>query len=331
MKILIAVFLLSPACLPAAAQGDASRPGAENTVQTDPGPGGGDAGKDAETSRGWFPGTRLFHALMADPRRTAFSAALRYDDDAFERYDKSPTGEKTGVLGKERVFASVTAGGRFPVYRWKLSRGCLQAGIEGSVQALFAIKSRETTASGDMSTMLNADYFVAIPVEYAWEGLAVQFRFYHLSTHAGDELMALYPVFERINLSFEAVDLFVSYYIVPQARVYFGIGCVMHYAQEGVFDPVTIDYGAEFRPFARMRAGAGLFWQPFAAAHFRNLQYNSWSFDGRYSLGVEFTPARRLLNTRFQLALGFYHGRSYEGQFYHQRTSFVDLGFSFEL
>ena len=280
-------------------------------------------------SAGWFPSTRLFHVLMADPRRTVFSGSFRYGDTAFDRYKKTPSGERTGIISDERLFGVVSAAGRLPLYRWKLPQGFLQAGCEGGVWALFAFKGM--TGNDEMSTMLNADYLLGFPVEYAWKDLAVQFRLYHVSTHVGDELLVEYPDLKRINLSYEAVELFISYYIIPQVRAFFGLGCVVHHAQKGTFEPVYLEYGMEFRPFAQMRAGKGIWWQPYAALYFRNRQYNNWSIAGNYSLGIEFLPEKKLMNTRFQICVEFYHGKSFEGQFYHNKTSFLSLGVSFEL
>jgi hypothetical protein len=333
--IILITLVPGLAALPAMASSEAVDPAAVQEESRESLPGNaGENGPSAHGAarmgkrEGWLPGTRLYRAMLADPRRTAFSGALRYDDDAFERYARTAAGVNSGVLGSDRLFGAISAGGRFPVYRWKLPEGSMQLGIEGGIWALFAMKSRD--GGGDMSTMLNADYLVAFPTEFAWKDLSLQFRFYHVSSHVGDELMERCPGFRRINLSYEAVDLFLSYAVVPQVRLYAGLGCVVHYAQEGSFDPVMLHYGAEFFPFAFMRAG-GLFWRPFIALHLGNRQFADWAFDGNYALGLEFVPRRVLVNTRFEISLAFRHGKSMEGQFYRARTSFLEAAFYFEL
>ena len=280
---------------------------------------------------GWLPGTRLFNTMLADPRKTVFSGSIRFNEHAFDRYRKNTSSLGTGIVGDDRIFGFVSIGGRLPFYRWRLPEGSLQTGIEGSVWALFSFKSRNATSEKDISTMINADYMLAVATEYSWKALAVQFRFYHLSSHVGDEFLKLYPDLNRINVSYEAIDLFLSYQVILQIRIYAGIGCLVHNFHTYKFDPVYIEYGVELRPFKKRWMTRQMTWQPFIAAHLRNWQNNSWSLDGNFMIGIEFLPKKKLQNTCIQLFVSYYHGNTVEGQFYHLSSSFFAIGLSFEL
>ncbi|TFH40917.1 MAG: DUF1207 domain-containing protein, partial [Chrysiogenales bacterium] len=178
------------------------------------------------TGDGWLPGTRLMPAFLADPRRTAFSGGIRYHDDAFNDYRRRD-GVNSRVLGRDGMFGAVSLGSRLPIYRWDLPAGELQFNIEGGLWALFAFK-KQTGWLGDASTLLNTDYYFAFPTTYRIGTVALQFRFWHMSSHLGDEFILLYPEIPRRNVSNECADLFVSYEPIPQARFYGGAGTVVH-------------------------------------------------------------------------------------------------------
>lgn len=290
-------------------------------------------------SAGWLPGTRLFPSFNADPRRVSFSGGIRYDDDSFDRYRIRYVrfGSGSGALatdshveGKDRTCGAVSLGTRLPMYRWDMGAGLLQFDIEGSVWALFAFK-RPSGWLGDASTLINADYWFAFPTSYRYGPLALQVRFWHMSSHLGDEFIVLYPDITRRNVSNEGVDLFVSWDIAEQVRVHAGVGCVYHSFKGAKFDPLYAEYGAEIRPFNAVRAARSLLFQPFLAAHLKNWQNNRFAVGGNYALGVEFTALRGQYRPKMQLYFSFHHGPSQEGQFYHAKMTWYGLTLSFEL
>ncbi|HOD14473.1 MAG TPA: DUF1207 domain-containing protein [Spirochaetota bacterium] len=289
----------------------------------------GDQAHLSHDSAGWLPATRLFPSFSADPRRVGFSGGIRYHDDAFNRF-RTRYGTDSRVLGDDKTFGAVSLGSRLPLYRWDVARGLLQLDVEGSVWAVFAFK-RTGGWLGDGSTLLNADYWFAFPTSYRYGPLALQVRFWHMSSHLGDEFIILYPEITRRNVSNEGVDLFASYDIVEQVRVHAGVGCVYHSFKGARFDPFYVEYGAELRPFNAVRAGRSLLFQPFLAAHLKNWQNNRFAISGNYALGVEFTALRGQYRPRLQLYFSFHHGPSQEGQFYHAKTTYYSLTLSFEL
>ncbi len=278
---------------------------------------------------GLFPGSRLFPASIADPRRAAFSGGLRYHDDAFNRF-RTRYGSDSHVLGSDKMFGAVSLGTRLPLYRWDVKKGYLQADIEGCVWALFAFKKPRGWLR-ESSTLLNADYSIAFITSYSHNSLALQLRFWHLSSHLGDEFMQLYPEIWRKNVSNEGIDLFVSYAIVRQARLFAGIGCVYHSFRRAQFDPFYVEYGAEFRPFDAITLAKSVDFQPFIAAHMKNWQNNHFAINGNYSIGMEFAASRGSFQPKMQLFFTFSHGPSQEGQFYHFSTTYYSLTLTFQL
>ncbi|MBP7738729.1 MAG: DUF1207 domain-containing protein [Spirochaetes bacterium] len=291
-----------------------------------------DPGKPEDAAKrgtGLFPGSRLFPASIADPRRAAFSGGLRYHDDAFNRF-RTRYGSDSHVLGSDRMFGAVSLGARLPLYRWDVKKGYLQAEIEGCVWAIFAFKKpRGWLREG--STLLNADYSMAFITSYSYNSLALQLRFWHLSSHLGDEFMQLYPEIWRKNVSNEGIDLFVSYAIIRQVRLFAGLGCVYHSFSGAKFDPFYVEYGAEFRPFGAVGVAKNVNFQPFIAAHLKNWQNNHFAINGNYSIGIEFEATRESFTPKMQLFFTFSHGPSQEGQFYHFSTTYYSLTLTFQL
>ncbi len=82
--------------------------------------------------------------------------------------------------------------------------GSSQIGIQGAVFALFNLDA----PSHDL---INADYWIGLPVSYR-KGLWSFFgRVYHQSSHLGDEFLLDTPGVNRINLSYEESEALASY------------------------------------------------------------------------------------------------------------------------
>ncbi len=280
---------------------------------------------------GWFPGSRLYATMLADPRKIGFSGVIRYHDDAFNRYRKRYNGLRSDVLGSDGLFGAVSLGSPLPLYRWVTAgAGSWQVGIEGSVWALFALKDRKKSYFSDGSTMLNADYEIGVPLEFSFRDFSMRYRFYHISTHIGDELMVLYPEIVRKNVSFEALDLYASYEFVRRIRLFAGGGYIVHSFQSARMRPGYVEYGLEIAPFGSLAAGKNLALRPYLAAHGKNWDNNHWAYAGTYALGLQILPASPRPG-RISIYAEFHHGSSPDGQFFHERTSYWGLGLLWEL
>jgi len=171
---------------------------------------------------------KLFDPLIADPRWPHFSAS-------YQRYRR--VSRDIGSANFGGWFATPPADAPF--------EGNWQLGIQGGVFSIFDLGA----ASKDL---INADYFVALPTfSYRKDDFSLLARLFHQSSHLGDEFILFNEITpqERVNLSYEAVDLLLSYDLdflgQDVWRIYGGGAYLFHIDPEDV-DPWWIQYGLEF-------------------------------------------------------------------------------------
>ena len=252
----------------------------------------------------WLPQqTILFQPLLADPRQSMYSGAYRFGDR---------------VMGK--TAGAVSFGEEFPIYRWRnvgTHCGDVQIGIEGCVFAVFNMTHPQTE-------LMNADYFVAIPVTWAYDSWSWRFRIYHLSSHLGDEYMEDNPDVVRVNPSREVIDVFVSYQWNAGVRLYGGAGYMIHVDPSFPMKKPYIQYGAEFRFFGKRDVCNSLYMQPFLALNNQNAAMHNWGFDFTASLGLEWSKIQGV-GRKVRISLDFHTGWSEEGQFMYDKTTYGQL------
>ena len=136
-----------------------------------------------------YPVGDLFQSLIADPKQPRFFVSLRSFSSMDVRY----------------TMASVGFGETFGMYRfYDIREGDgLQLSLEGALFAQFNLD----TASSDL---INADYIIGIPVTYRYGDNSFRFRIYHQSSHLGDELLLSANHPNRVNLSYESMELIYS-------------------------------------------------------------------------------------------------------------------------
>ena len=134
---------------------------------------------------------------------------------AFETHPDVPHENVTG-----NNIVAVSFGDQFSIYRffnvWPW-HGELQFDLQGALWAVFA-------PSHKYKPLLNADYYVGVPITYGVGNWSFRLRAYHISCHIGDEFMVLKPDFDRLNPSSEFVDFLASYFYAGQIRLYAGMG-----------------------------------------------------------------------------------------------------------
>jgi hypothetical protein len=250
----------------------------------------------------WLPRRELFRPLIADPRWPRSSAAYQYYIGANELRD----------------VAALSLGLTFPLLSYDLGRdGAVQLGIQGAVFAIFDLDS----ASFDL---VNADYFIALPLSYAYGDFSAMFRVFHQSSHLGDEfLIDQHPM--RINLSYEAVDLLLSYDLVPPLRVYGGGGYI--------FDADPTDLGRGLLQAGSEYVGEPLDWwiptRPVAALDLQFHEAGGWTPNVSPSFGLQFGSGRGE-QRRLRLLFQYYNGKSPNGQFYTHHVQYVGLAAQFD-
>ncbi|PKL39146.1 MAG: hypothetical protein CVV44_09785 [Spirochaetae bacterium HGW-Spirochaetae-1] len=269
-----------------------------------------------------LPDSDLFPGFLADPRRVEMSSTFRVADTTYDAYIYDADGKKTYIFDNSKIFAPISFGARLPLVRIYGDWGALQLNAEGCIWAVFA----KTDYPQAATNLLNADYYVGAPITYAWKDFSMKARFYHLSSHVGDEFLVAYPGLNRINASKECADIFGAYTFFDRIRLYAGFGMVMRHDPSYDLEPFYTEYGIELRPWLPMGIIDPVTWQPYIATHFRNVQDNRWNLDTTTALGVEFSHYRHPM-TRLRFSLEYHKGNSLDGQFSRNKTSYYAFNF----
>ncbi len=256
----------------------------------------------------WLPqSTILFPSEVANPRQVSFSGGVRFHDS---------------VAGQ--VSTPVSFGDQFPLYRWANFdlfswKGDLQLEIEGAVFAIF-------NQTEDSSPLINADYYVAIPVSYAYDKWAQRLRLYHISSHLGDEYMKRKHHAKRLNKSYEAVDYSLSYDITKQIRVYGTGGVIAHSDSEMHLKPLYTMCGMEVR--VGRHEWKQLYGTPYLAMHFENWQDNDWKVDATFALGYEWGKINGM-GKKIRVSCEYHNGFCDAGQFSRIRDDYLQFRISY--
>jgi len=256
----------------------------------------------------WLPqSTVLYPTQVANPHQVSFSGGVRLHD---------------AVAGQ--TCTPVSFGDQFPLYRWSnvdilKHKGDLQLEIEGAVFAIF----NQTTPS---SPLINADYYVGIPVSFAYGRWAHRARLYHISSHLGDEYLGCKHHKKRLNKSFEAIDYSFAYNITKQIRLYGVLGVIAHSDSEMHLKPLYAEYGMEVR--AGRREWKQLYGTPYMAMHFENWQDNRWKIDANFALGYEWGKINGM-GKKIRFSLEYHSGYSSDGQFSRIRDDYVQARLSY--
>jgi len=253
---------------------------------------------------GILPPGHLFKPLLADPRWPHFSAAYRY---ATNRRD----------VRDARDVAAVSFGETISLFRGNAPAGQWEFGIQAGVFAVFNLDA-------ESKDLINADYFVAAFGGYRQGAFSALGRVFHQSSHLGDEQLLRDTALHRINLSYESVDLKLSYDLPLGLRVYGGGGYLFE-RDPSSLKPLSAQAGAEFRSPWTLWGGAI---RPIAGLDLQSREENKWNVDVSLRAGLQFETVQ-VLGRNLQLLVGYFHGNSSDGQFYTREVEFLDLGVHF--
>lgn len=261
----------------------------------------------------WFPQmTELFLPLVADPRQVNYTIGYRAGDK---------------VCGPKCV--NFSFGDDFAIFRWLdvfRWHGELQIGIEAGIWSVFNMAPHPNPGGG--TELVNTDYYVGIPLEYAINRWSFRLRLYHLSSHLGDEYMVNHPDVVRLNPSYEAVDFYSSFQATDTIRLYAGPGVYLHSDETFPMKTFYVQYGTEARFLGHKFYTQKLYGTCFVALHFRNEQFLHWNFDGTYRAGYEFSKLQGI-GRKFRFYVGYHQGYSLEGQFQKDRTQYTEFNLAY--
>jgi hypothetical protein len=145
----------------------------------------------------------------------------------------------------------------------------------------------------------------------------------------GDEFLLGNPGFNRVNLSYEALEAILSL-DAPGGwgRVYAG-GTYLVHRDPSTLDRNGVQWGGELRgpDFAAPILGAqlpGLRLRPVLGADFKTFEELSWNINTNVVTGLEWSRAGA--DRRFRLLVNYYYGFSQYGQFFAQKVEMVGVG-----
>jgi len=244
-----------------------------------------------------LPERDLFEPLMADPRQPRFSIS-------YQRY-----------VTPNQTFnaANVAFGEYFGLASGFLgdAAGASQIGIQAGVFALFNLDAPS-------SDLINADYWIGLPVSYRRGPWSYVARLYHQSSHLGDEFILGNPGLHRVNLSYEDLELLASYEW-ERVRLYGGGGHILH--SEPDLAPWHVRGGAEY---VHPRALGTLDF--VAGVNVQASQELDWSRSVACQAGFEI---RHFSQRRARLMLEYFAGHSPNGQFYRDKLRYTGVGLYF--
>lgn len=243
-----------------------------------------------------LPTTRIFRHLLADPRQVRFSGYYQYHENH----------------GKNFSAGAATFGETFGLFRSHFHNHPYQIGIEAAVFSLFNLDTKS-------HNLVNADYLLGFPVTYRTGDFSYRARFYHISSHLGDEFILNNPKVKRINLSYETLDLLVSW-SHNGIRLYGGGGAIVHSVTP--LNTALVEFGGEYR-YPDFFAGADL----VAGADFKLSQTQGFGLNQSYIIGLAFHRNHHTVRTVLQ----YYTGFSPNGQFYTEQVRSFGFGLQFEL
>jgi hypothetical protein len=252
-----------------------------------------------------FPEGDLFTAPLADQKQPRFHMTYqRYALD-FGHFNVASVGfgENVGLI-------------RIPHERegdgWQLS-------ISGAVFAIFNLDA-------DSKDLLNADYYIGFPLSWRSGPVSARVRLFHLSSHLGDEFLLSPqpgPPVERINLSYEAVELLASYER-RGFRMYGGGIRILHSDTQLGRDRAQL--GVEF--ISRLRGRLRFRW--IAGLDVQAWDETGWDRDVSVKAGLRL-PSPYRGNRWVSLLAEYYDGHVPHGQFFNLQTDYFGLGISFSL
>jgi hypothetical protein len=278
---------------PASAAPPASTQLARSAEPAEPGLG------DTALANGLLPPGTLFAPLLADPRWPHLSVGgQRYlGDREFRDVGTATLGETLSIYRDEGPFGG----------QW-------EAGVQAAVFAIFDLDA-------ESKDLINADYLGGLFASYRRGQLQAMARLFHQSSHLGDEFLLRSRV-DRLNLSYEAVDLRVAHGFLDGAVRVYGGGSVLFDRDPGRLDPGAIQYGVELYSPWRLANGA---LRPFLAVDLQQRQQNAWSADLSVRTGVQL-ESRPVFGRKLTLALEYFTGHSPNGQFFRQTVDYIGIG-----
>ncbi len=261
---------------------------------------------DSETVGEAFPSDDLFRPIMADPKQPQFFAIWQHS--------------RSRADGSSINLGSVAIGENFGFYTRRNGCDGWQIGLLTGIFAQFNLGEKN-------AQLINTDFNVGIPITWRSGNWSARLRYYHQSSHIGDEFLAANPGFKTLTFILEEVDAILSY-DYRWLRVYGGGGYLVH-REPTTIDRGKIQWGFEARaPSIRTRIVEPFLNRvivtPVLSADFKSIQTHEWIIDTNVLGGFEWS--RTGSHRRFRIMATYFHGHNPYGQFFDQKIESIGLG-----
>ncbi len=273
---------------------------------------------DPDSQKAWDCGRRgvwlpedpiLFRPFVADPRQLTYSVGWRFNDNALTKNVIPVSFWDTIIFYRW-----------FNVWPWC---GMLDISLDGALWACF-------DPCTESAPLINADYYGGISVSYAVCTWSFRSRFYHISSHIGDEYLLNHPSFDRRNPSAETVDFFASKDLTNEIRCYGGAYFVLHCDKSFHCGRFGVEAGCEVRVprFGFHQECTNFCGYPYYGMHFAFREKQDKHVDQTYVIGYEFSKCCGLYR-RLRFFLEYHDGYSLEGQFCKEPTTYFAIRTSY--
>lgn len=264
-------------------------------------PGCGPFGSDFLAAPNWswqvLPEGVLYHQYLADVRASRLSSSFVWEQDQGWLWDIGLGGHIALVR-----FGDRGESGRVQGWEWQ---------VEGAGFPRLDFEN-------DLD-LLASDFRAGTWLAWSRRRLQARFGYYHLSSHAGDELLLRDPAFVRINYVRDQVGVGLAYFLTDDLRLYSDAGYAFY--TSGGAQPIELQFGVEFSP----AFPTGPLPVPFLAVH-GNLR-EELDFGG-YLVVQAGAQWRGALpgNHRMRIGLEYFNGKSRQYEFFREFEQQVGLG-----
>jgi hypothetical protein len=204
---------------------------------------------------------------------------------------------------KRRVWDAVL-GGRIGLLRYgsfgSINPQGFQLDIEGAVFA--------RVLPDELSAMLEgSDYRAGLIGTNKFNGTALKYGYYHISSHIGDEFLLANPTFNRINYVRDSVIAGVTQDLKYSTQVYGEIAYAM--GAEGGAKPLEFQFGTQYLPVAK----SSLRGAPYVAANYHIRE--DFGFQGGFNTVAGWGWQGLQTRQRLRIGMQYYNGPSLQYQF----------------
>ncbi len=186
----------------------------------------------------------------------------------------------------------------------------------GMVTALFDVTS-VGVLNNSGGVLINTDFVLGGELERSFsKDTALRFKYYHKSTHLGDEFLINNPEYlnSRVNLSYEAIEL-MGLHQLNNWSLYSGVSAIVR-SEPRSLNNFQIQSGLQFKKHTIN----GI--TPIFGLDLKSWQANNWNPNISIKAGFEF---QTFFDNPLQLTFDFYNGQSPYGQFFREDYRYLGL------